>query len=69
LPSGIITIGNEAFNNCPALSGELNLPNLTSIGNGAFIGTKITRILNLGNISVLPSAFSGCTNLTEVIFP
>ena len=69
LPSGIVAIESEAFNNCTALSGELNLPNLTSIGVGAFNTTKITRILNLGNISVLPQAFAGCTNLTEVIFP
>lgn len=55
-PLALASIGENAFYNCTSLAfDELNLPNLTTLGQNAFYGVSI-RILNLGNISTLPSA-------------
>jgi hypothetical protein len=45
----------------------LNLDNLTFLGNGAFEGTKIKKVSNLGRITeVSIGAFQKCEELTEV---
>lgn len=58
IPNGVITIGDEAFYNCPNLIGTLTIPNsVTTIGNNAFgCESSTTRIttLNIG---------SGVTNI------
>ena len=74
IPNSITTIEKQAFWNCASLTGELNLPNLTTIGAGAFYNTGITKILSLGNITVLTcyddqGTFQNCTSLTEVTLP
>lgn len=56
------SIGEAAFQNCTSLAfDELNLPNLTTLGLNAFNGVSI-RILNLGNISILPNALTNGAN-------
>ena len=46
---------------------DLNLDNLTFLGNNAFKGTGIRKISNLGKITEVPiSAFQECTVLTEI---
>lgn len=77
LPTSIESIGPICFYKCTSLIGDLNLPNLTSIGNQSFVNTKISKISSLGNITSLPGVssssdggiFHGCTNLTEVKLP
>ena len=45
LPTKLLTIGNRAFQDCPYLMGELNLPStVTSIGESAFMGTNYTSV-------------------------
>ena len=77
-PTSITSIGARAFQNDTKMTGELNLPNLTYIGNAAFYYTGITKILSLGSITAINSdtsaasdagAFRACTNLTSVVLP
>lgn len=45
LPTGLQIIGKRAFQNCPYLTGELDLPTtLTSIGESSFVGTNYTSV-------------------------
>ena len=77
IPSSVTVIGDNAFSGCSNLEiDELNLPNLTSIGNNSFFGgVKIGKITNLGSITSLPNGnsnygiFRNCTTLTEVTLP
>ena len=75
IPSGVTTIGANAFDGDTSLVfDELNLPNLTSLGQNAFYGVKIKK-LNLGKLTSLPTASSSTQNygdksvLEEVIIP
>ena len=53
-PTSLITIGKNAFNNCTSLEIEnLSLPNLETLGSGAFNGVKISKISNLGKITAI----------------
>lgn len=72
----IETIGGNAFYNCTSLSFEnLQLPNLTSLGQNAFYGVKIKKISDLGKITTLPTASRNTQNfgdksvLEEVVLP
>ena len=45
LPTGLQTIGSNAFRDCPYLTGELEIPStVTSIGASAFVGTYYTSV-------------------------
>ena len=75
-PSSLTTIGANAFSNCTSLEiADLSLPNLESLGSNAFVGVKITKISNLGNITSLPNASSSTQNfgkkdtLEEIVLP
>lgn len=76
IPNNISTIGREAFRNVP-ISGDLYLPNLTSIGFGAFSGSSITKVLDLGSVTNLGEyfttgsygTFGPCKNLRYVCLP
>ena len=66
----MVSIGHYAFARCTALTstgGQTIGENLTSLGEGAFLGTKIggvdipTGVTTIGN-----AAFSGCSNLRSV---
>lgn len=72
----IQTIAEDAFLKCSSLTGTLNLPNLTSIGAGAFSGTAIEYVDNLGTITNIPaytgsfsSTFQNCSKLKRLILP
>ena len=55
-PTSITTIKDQAFYNCTSLAfDELNLPNLTTLGQNAFYGMKIKK-LSLGALTALPTA-------------
>lgn len=74
-PSGLTNIGADSFSGCTALEiDDLDLPNLTTLGQNAFYGVKIKK-LNLGKLTTLPSALSNSVNygdksmLEEVVIP
>jgi hypothetical protein len=81
IPTAVTAIGNDAFRGCTNLealtlqTGGSNL--LETIGNGAFIGTKLSSVdftgATLKGIGTIPTgnvdgAFEGVTDLEEVIF-
>lgn len=74
LPETTTSIPNGSFYNYTnCVIEDLNLPNLTSLGGGAFNGTKLRKISSLGNITALPGnsdgtggVFANCTELTYV---
>ena len=75
-PSSITAIGSNAFKECTSLEiDDLALPNLTSIGKGAFMNVKIRRISNLGKLTYLNDAsesgytFGDRNILEEIILP
>ena len=64
------TIGANSFRGCTNLTGALNLPNLTSLGNAAFYQSGITSVTNLGSITTIgQSTFYGCSHLDNVTLP
>lgn len=64
-----VTLQDHAFKGS-SLSGSVALPNITQFGIGAFDGTRITSVTNLGSITALPQdAFVNCTSLTSVTLP
>ena len=70
----VTSVPRHCFNGCTALTGDLSVPNLTSIDYAAFRRTSFSRITNLGTITSLPSnadsgVFSSMSNLTEVFLP
>ena len=76
-PDSINTIGDVAFYGA-GISLELNLPNLSSLGNyGVFNKTHITKIINLGKITHTGASggnywngtFANCEFLKEVVLP
>ena len=62
------SIGSYAFVDTN-VTGELDFAFLTSIGEGAFENTKISKVKNLGSIASLPNAFGGCSKLTFLRIP
>ena len=66
LPSSLVTIEKNAFNNCTSLEIEdLSLPNLETLGSGAFNGVKISKISNLGKITAVNPENSSLANLGD----
>ena len=73
--SKITTIGTLVFYNCTALEfDELNLPRLTSLGQDAFYGVKIKKLV-FEKLTTLPTIYSNTTEnygdkevLEEVVF-
>lgn len=68
LPDSVTYIGNEAFQWCNKLTGDLNLSHVTKIGNEAFTdcyGFNGTLTINeTDQIEIGRQAFKGCTNLS-----
>ena len=74
LPETLTSIPNGSFyqyTNC--VIEDLNLPDLTTLGGGAFNGTKLRKITSLGSVTSLPNqssntgpVFGNCTELTHI---
>ncbi|MDR1225640.1 MAG: leucine-rich repeat protein, partial [Prevotellaceae bacterium] len=68
LPAGLTSIGEDAFNGCSGLSGNLTLPaGLTSIGSGAFYScSELSDSLTLpaGLTAIGDWAFENCSGLS-----
>ena len=74
LPQSLTTIGNYAFTGNDLDGLDINLPNLTSLGTGAFQTTNIVKVSNLGSITRVEGAsgvglFRYCKKLKEVHLP
>lgn len=73
--SKITTIEEGAFRNCKSLSMIVNCPNLTSIGNAAFLNTSVEKVIDLGAVTTLcanqweTGTFRDCKQLQEVTLP
>ena len=69
--TGIISVGRGAFGWAPNLViPDLNLPNLASLDNESFAGTKIQVISNLGSVTTIPErCFQNCSQLTTIHMP
>ena len=69
--TGIISVGHGAFGWAPNLViPDLNLPNLASLDNESFAGTKIQVISNLGSVTIIPErCFQNCSQLTTIHMP
>lgn len=72
IPGGVKKIGNYAFFDCAALSGELVLPEgLTSVGNSAFSGCKELHgdLYIPGSVSFIGNdSFADCTDLSGTVY-
>ena len=73
LPKSIKTVGTLCFYQTPAIF-DVDLPNLESISGGAFWGSGIRSIVDLGKITTLPDSanrgvFQGCSNLVSAVLP
>lgn len=75
--SKAVSIGSNTFEGALLSGMVLNMPNLTSLGVYSFIGTQISSITSLGNITSIPDGypnqnrgvFANCINLTSVSLP
>lgn len=73
----VISIGVRAFGICTKITGNLNCPQLTSLGTGAFLGSAaggngahITSISDLGSITIIgEEVFQGCSALASIVLP
>lgn len=71
IPTGVTSIGNNAFDGCKNLK-SIKIPSsVTSIGRGAFeYCISLTNITIPSSVtSICDWAFSGCTNLTSITIP
>lgn len=70
----IATIGNSVFKGCNSLSGEINTPSLTSLGQWAFNRTNITSFV-APSLTALPNQLNGegtfhnCVKLKTIHIP
>lgn len=68
--STVESIGSNAFYNCKSLSGDLELPLLSTLGNSSFYAAGIRKVVNLGSITELPYyTFLDCKNLEYIELP
>ena len=72
----ITHLGNYTMQSLANWEVELNMPNLTSMGDRCFMGSGITKIISLGSITSIPGGsnennapFVGCGKLTEATLP
>lgn len=77
--SGLENVGSiwvHAFFNCTSLNQNLYMPTLTSLGNGAFAKSGISKIYSLGSVTSIgggwgesDGVFGRCSNLKLAILP
>ncbi len=68
IPSGVTSIGYEAFEDCTGLTSVTISEGVTSIGRNAFFGCTGLQSVTIGEgvTSIDTSAFRGCTGITKV---
>jgi len=68
----VTNIPGYAFYDCQTASVQLNIPNVTAVGDGAFYNCLLATDLNLGNsvVTIGMKAFENCNNITgDLIIP
>lgn len=69
LPLGLLSIGERAFNNCPRLTGSIEIPpEISVLAESVLSGTSIEDIILSKNIeSIQYGAFAHCYQLNSII--
>jgi len=63
-------IGEDAFNYCVSMEGDITLNNVTTIGKGAFKDCQSLQNIRIPHVETLgDSAFDMCTNLERLVLP
>jgi hypothetical protein len=74
IPKSVVTISISAFDGATQLEGDVDLPNLTALGQIAFTNTKISSF-SAPLLTTLPAqlnglgAFGNCSNLNSINIP
>lgn len=71
LSQSIISVGQDAFRDCSKMTGDINLPSLSTLGNSAFTNCySIDSVTDLGSITSIPyQCFINCTNMKRLVIP
>ncbi len=71
VPTGVTSIGDDAFDGCTGLTNVIIPDSVMSIGDGAFDGcTGLTSVIIPDNVtSIGDYSFLGCQSLTKIIIP
>jgi uncharacterized repeat protein (TIGR02543 family) len=68
IPNSVTNIGDQAFYECTSLTSVTMGTNVTSLGDGAFASTSLTRVTIPNSVTSLGDyVFYGCGSLTNVI--
>ena len=69
LPESLTSLGDSAFYGCSSLTGELIIPSgVTKLNSGSFVGTKFDLVVFPAGVTIVDSAFSGCSHPTVFDF-
>ena len=74
IPKSVVTINAGAFDGATQLEGDIDLPNLTTLGQRAFTNTKISSFSAPLLTNLLPQlgglgTFTNCSNLKSINIP
>ena len=71
IPKNVTTIGDEAFENCKAITSVEIPENINDLGSQVFNGCSALKSVNIiGKVKKINSAaFKGCESLTSISFP
>ncbi len=71
IPTGVTTIGNDAFSECKSLKSIIIPNSVTSIGGGAFFDCSSLTSVTIPNsvTEIGENAFSNCESLKSIIIP
>lgn len=71
IPNTIVSIGNNAFTSCSALTSVIIPNSVGSLGDGCFSGCSRLGYVEIGNSvkTIGSSAFAECSNITNIEIP
>ena len=62
----VVTLGNSAFKGTKLTNKTVSLPNITTVPVTLFQNSGVKKVVAANATSILGSAFSGCSSLTEI---